>query len=169
MNGDISGNFHTIKVKHPLSGFKAGEMEAERYLQQVLLSNSLMTGLKYKLQVSDTLQDRAQVIGRKMCFNSKHISMISHSNLQWGLESKENMELCLWYTGLNERYGRSTMKYLPFLLWCFGKREGIRPIKLLVAWHESKTLNFFSISEDLEVEGDSEGELLNVKEKWPYQ
>lgn len=145
MNGDISGNFHTIKVKHPLSGFKAGEMEAERYLQQVLLSNSLMTGLKYKLQVSDTLQDRAQVIGRKMCFNSKHISMISHSNLQWGLESKENMELCLWYTGLNERYGRSTMKYLPcsiVVLWEKG-RDKTNKIVSSLTWKQDFEFFFY--------------------------
>lgn len=82
MKGDISGNYHTVKVKHPLSGFKADEMEAERYLQQVLLSNSLMTGLKVKLQANDPLHGRALVTGRKMCFKSKHISVISHSNLQ---------------------------------------------------------------------------------------
>lgn len=58
MKGDASQNFLTIKDKHPLSGLKASEKEVERYLQQVLLSCSLMTGLKRKIQKGDS---RAQV------------------------------------------------------------------------------------------------------------
>lgn len=53
MKGDASENFLAIKDKHPLSGLKAVEMEVESYLQQVLLSCSLMTGLKYKIQTGD--------------------------------------------------------------------------------------------------------------------
>lgn len=73
MKGDASGNLVTVKGKHPLSGLKADEMEAERYLQQVLLSNSLMTGLTCKLQTSDPLQGRVLEISRRMCFKSKPI------------------------------------------------------------------------------------------------
>lgn len=146
MKGDISGNYHTVKVKHPLSGFKADEMEAERYLQQVLLSNSLMTGLKVKLQANDPLQGRALVTGEKCALNQSIYLWYLTATFSEILRTRK-IRNCT----CDIQVKMKDMEGLPWntchvLLWCYGKMEGTRSIKLVVAWHERKTLSFYPIS-----------------------
>lgn len=68
MKADAYGNFLTIKGNHLLSGLKVDEMEIGRYLQQLLLSSSVMTGLKCKLQTNDPLQGWVVELTKIMCF-----------------------------------------------------------------------------------------------------